>query len=238
MTETTSVSNSHAHFGRLARTRLATRAAIVRRTAVAAAPAGAAGRRNVRQPVVAGRVPAAAGNAAPGGRPPFSPSPRWRRFIRCASSASRRRRDRPAHRTRQPARAQSGFGPVGPAERPPRRLRRRAVARAPAADGRAAGRRLRRPAAHARSRTRSVGAARRGGAAVRRRLRLFVRPAGRQRRRCVSPASGDRRHSAAHRCLGDAAGLYRQGADLPHLRRQSGRRPSSPSRRAATSRCA
>ena len=83
---------------------------------------------------------------------------------------------------------------------------------------------VRRPAAHPRSRARPLGAARRGRAALRRRLRIFLQPARRQPVGCVAPAGRRRRHPAAHRRLGDAALLYRQGADLPHLQRQCGHR--------------
>ena len=90
-----------------------------------------------------------------------------------------------------------------------------------------------------RARARPVGSARRRRAAVRHRLRLFVGLRRRQYRRCCSSAS-DRcgRAAAAHRCLGDAAGLYRQAADLPG-RRSGGRSGGlSPCRKAATCRCA
>ena len=46
-------------------------------------------------------------------------------------------------------------------------------------------------------------------------------PLGGKVARRLPPAGRARRHTAAHRRLGDAAGLYRQGADLPHLRRQA-----------------
>ena len=93
------------------------------------------------------------------------------------------RRDRPPHRARQQARPHARAGADRPAERQGQRLRRGAVARAPAAHGGEPRRRRRRPAAHPRPRARPLGPARRGGASAGDRFRLLLRAAGRQGRR-------------------------------------------------------
>ena len=175
MTETTIVSDSHAHSGRLTRTRLATRAAIAIERLwplllpvllVAALFVSLSWLGLFRLMPETLRLVAAAGFAiARAGRAlsaALLPPADARSRSTGASSA-------PTGCEHNPVSVQS--------DRPSGRhgeLRRCAVARAPEAYGRAAGRRVRRPAAHARSGARSVGAARRGGAALRRRLRLFV----------------------------------------------------------------
>ena len=175
MTETTIVSDSHAHSGRLTRTRLATRAAMaIERLWPLLLPVLLVVS-HVRQPVLARPVPADARTArvaavgagfAIGALAALYPL----RFFRLPTPVEIDRRIERANRLEHnPVSVQS--------DRPSGRhgdLRRCAVARAPEAYGRAARRCFRRPAAHARSGARPLGAARRGRAALRRRLRLFV----------------------------------------------------------------
>ena len=225
MTETTIVSNSHAHSGRLARTRLATRAAMVVERLLAAAPAGSAGRqrcssacpgsalfRLLPDMAAAWRLPAASRSAALAALYPL-------RFFRRPTPVEIDRRIERANRLEHNA----GAGADRPAERAAtsvfadalwREHQKRMAEQLAAVGG---------DLPHTRVPERDPWALR---AAV---ALLFVvafafsfGPLGGSVADAFRAAIGDRRHPAAHRRLGDAAGLYRQGADLPHLRRQPG----------------
>ena len=126
--------------------------------------------------------------------------------------ASVRRRGRPPHRSGQRIAAQPGAGADRPTERQGKHLFAGVVARASKTHGRPAGQPWRRPAAHPRAGARPVGAARRGRAAVGHRFCLFLRTVGRQDFRRFPRPRGARCRATAHRCLGDAASLYRQAA--------------------------
>ena len=188
-------------------------------------------RQPVPQHLLARRLLAAARDARASALSRRSAWRRWRRSIRCVSSAclapprstaASRRPTSLLHspvlvQTDRPSGKESSFSQALWREH---QKRMAAQARQP----------RRRPAAHARARARSVGAARRGGASARHRLCLLLRADGRQdsgRLQCPRRA---RCRAAAHRCLGDAAGLYRQAADLPDRRRQPGDVRRSPFR--------
>ena len=199
-------------------------------------PAAPAGRQLCSSACPGSASSGAARHAAPCGCWSASASPRWPRSIRCASTVSRR----PARSTAASS-APTGSRtrrcwcrPTGRADGQ-RRLRRRAVARAPAPHGRAAS-----AASAATCRAPAFPSATPGACAPRRRccsstaFAFSFGPLGGSVADAFRPHAGDRRRPAAHRRLGDAAGLYRQGADLPDRRGQRRQRRSSPCRKAAT----
>ena len=163
--------------------------------------------------------------AAPRRRSRRWPRPPLPRSIRCASTGNLR----PWRSTAASSgRTNSPHTPVlVQTDRPSGQesaLCRGALARAPAAHGGKPRRRWRRPAAHPRAGARPVGLSRRRGAAPGDRLRLLLRAAGRPPQRWLPGACLAGNRAAAHRRLGDAARLYRQGAGLPDCRQQASRR--------------
>ena len=208
--------------GRLALTRLATRVSMmVERLAVAAAACDR--RQPVPQRLLARPLLAVAGHGAPGRCRRLRHRGTGRALSAALLPHARRRRDRPPHRGGQSLAAQPGAGADRPAERQGKQLLAGAVARTPEAHGRNSS-----TASAPTCRARACRSATPGGCA---RWRHFCwspplpSPSGR-------PAAGSsdgfnahgahRCRAAAHRRLGDAAGLYRQAADLPDRRRQPG----------------
>ena len=223
MNDETAVKGASGYFARLRRTRVATRLSVIVERGLAAAAAARRRRQPVPQPFLARRLPRAAGHLAAGrGRwcscsAPLAALYPLRFFRLPRNDEVDRRIERANLLEHTPVRSRP-TGRAGDAGS----LRPGAVARASEAHGGTARRRRCRSAAHCRARARPVGSARRRRAAARHRLRLFAGPGGGNIGDRVQGKDRCGRAAAAYRCLGDAAGLYRQAADLPG-RRSGGR---------------
>ena len=211
------------------------------RARLAAGPAAPGRRQPVPQPLLARRLPHHARHGPPRGDGRAGARGARRALSAALLPQADGRRDRPPHRARQRTRPHAGAGADRPAERQGKRISpRRCGASTSGAWPQASA------ASAATCRAPACRSATHGACAPRRRccwstaFAFSFGPLGGRLGDGFQAHAALRDHAAAHRRLGDAAGLYRQGAGLPDRRQPTsadGRVPS-PCRKAANCRCA